>query len=81
MTNITFPKVNNNDYIAYDRVDLEKFEQCGTSTQVRESWCRIFDLKFGADDHWGTLDQRAIQATLPQITKEMVVDETAFISR
>jgi len=62
---------------------IEKLEGAGklTVSRVRQSWSRMFDLKFGCEDYWGSLDERWIQACVPEVHIDQVRKVQKFTAK
>lgn len=76
--------VLNGFFVAKDKDEMDAHQRLHPSRRavtVQQSWSRIFDLEFGAVDHWGPVETRLIQACLPVLRREWVCLATPFRAR
>ncbi|HEW79227.1 MAG TPA: DUF3841 domain-containing protein [Phycisphaerales bacterium] len=62
---------------------IEKLKDAGklSVSRIRRSWSRMFDLTFGYEDFWGSLDERWIQACVPEIHIDQVRKVQKFAAK
>ena len=69
-------------YLIEDDAEAERIEGAVVPrAELEKSWERIFDLSFGSPAVHGRLDQRRVQATLPFLRREWVLEVQEFIAR
>jgi len=76
--------VLNNWYLYKDEEEdayFKKYPHLLTETVVRKSWDRMFDLTFGSEDFWGTVNERPIQACVPIVYNHQIRKVVRFIAR
>lgn len=63
--------------------EKERLRRAGRLTQesVRQSWERIFDLRFGDEGFWGPFEHRGIQACLPTLRLSDIRRIDRFVAR
>jgi len=62
-------------------VHFQKYPQLLTETVVRKSWGRMFDLTFGSEDLWGSMNERSIQACVPIVYNHQIRNVIRFVAR
>ncbi len=77
--------VLNHWYLPTSMKDSETFEEQThdekTDIIIRESWQRIFDLKFSATDIAAPLAKKSLQATFWELRLENVIEVQSFLAR